>query len=276
MKNLLFNIGLPRSGSTVLMKILNQNPDIFTTGTCPVPYLVDAIRQTSLNTPEFIAMPMDSLNNASLGFIKQGMDGWYTSLTNKPTVISKSRVWVDHLNTLFALYKNPKFIVSLRDLRDIIVSFEKLKEKYPLMNGVSSTKFESFPLEKRIEIHCQDESANLGFALGKLSILLEYMNRYPSNFFVVRFEDLTTNPLVLFKYLYEWMNVPYYEHDLKNIDDGDYYEHDTVYRGWVSHKIKSKMESGTPQWPHFMKEYHSRSIIENNKLFYSTFYPEIK
>lgn len=276
MKNLLFNIGLPRSGSTVLMKVLNHSPDIFTTGTCPVPYLIDAIRQTSLNTPEFIAMPMDSLSKASLGFIKQGMDGWYTSLTNKPAVISKSRVWVDHLNTLFALYKNPKFIVSVRDLRDIIASYEKLKEKYPMMNGLSNVKFESFPLEKRIEIHCQDESANLGYTLSKIEILLEYMNRYPNNFFVVRFEDFTTNPAVVLKYLYEWMNLPYYEHDLNNISDGDYYEHDTVYRGWVSHKILSKLESGTPQWPKFMTEYHSRNIIDNNRLFYNTFYPEIK
>lgn len=276
MKNLLFNIGLPRSGSTVLMKILNQNPDIFTTGTCPVPYLIDTTRNTTLNSPEFMAMKMDSLNKATLGFIKQGMNGWYSSLTEKPTVVSKSRVWVEHFNTLFALYEKPKFIVSIRDLRDIVASYEKLKEKYPMMNGVTSIKFESFPLDKRIEIYCRDGSANLGFCLNNLIILLEYMNRYPENFFVVRFEDLTSKPLMLLQYLYKWMDLPYYEHDLNNIDEGDYYEHDTVYRGWVSHKIKSKMETSTPQWPSFMNEYHSRSIIDNNKLFYNTFYPEIK
>ena len=276
MKNLIFNIGLPRSGSTVLMNILNENPDIYTTGTCPLPFVVDNLRIITSKYPEFIAMDMDVLNNSLKGLVTGGINGWFNSLTNKPNVVSKSRTWVSHLNTLFSIYENPKFIVSLRDLRDVIVSFEKLKTKYPFTNkhdeGIS---FDSLSFNERIEIYITETNSNLGYALSYLNSLLEHIKKYPNNFFIMRYENLGTQPEFMLKKLYEWLELPYFKHDLNNIKKSDYYEHDTVYRSLVTHKIRKSLEPYEPQWQKYFNEEQSLKIMEHNETFYRTFYPEL-
>ena len=91
MKNMNFCLGLPRSGSTLLMNILQQNPTIFTSSTCPTPYLLEACKIQATSVSEFIAMDQDVMTKTLLSYIRHGTDGWFQSLTDKPNIISKSR-----------------------------------------------------------------------------------------------------------------------------------------------------------------------------------------
>lgn len=272
----MFCIGLPRSGSTLLMNVLNENPNIYTTGTCPLPYLFTGMQQASSQVCEFVAMDMDVLDKSASLFLKHGIEGWFQAQTKKPNVISKSRTWNEQLRYLFRIYENPKFIVCLRDPRDVIVSFEKLLRKYPhIIAGDVKQKFEHLSFDKRIELYCTDVSANLGRPLMLMPHVHEYMMQYPNNFFLFRFEDFCKNQEFSLKSLYNWMGLPEYKHNLNNIPPSDFYEHDPIYRALVSHKVRSNFEPMPPQWPEYMTKEQSNSVLLNLEWFYQTFYPEM-
>jgi len=276
MKTIHYAIGLPRSGSTLLMNILQQNPFVFTSSTCPTTYLLEGAKQAAGSVSEFIAMDQDQLNNSLTNYVRYGMQGWFSAMTDKPHVISKSRGWDTYLNFLFHAYENPKFIVILRDLRDIICSFEKLSYKYPIWNiGSKEDPFHMLPFEKRMEIWCTDIGGNLGLPLKNLTHVYEWMQRRPNNFFVTRFEDFNDNPVRTLRHLYQWLELPYFEHDLNNVPPAAQYEHDTAYRALVSHKTEKQVRKLEPSWPKMMNKFQSDLVIKNNIWFYQTFYPEI-
>lgn len=275
MKNVMFCIGLPRSGSTLLMNVLNSNPEIYTTGTCPLPYALDSMKQVASQVSEFVAMDMDALDRSMSNFIKFGIEGWFQAQTNKPNVVSKSRTWDQQLRYLFRIYDRPKFMVVLRDPRDVICSFEKLLAKYPhVFMGSREWPFEWNDFNKRIEYYCTDAGANLGRPLMMMPHVHEYMQRYPSSFFVFKWEHFCADPHGSLDDLYRWMGLPAYRHDLNSIPPSDYVEHDAVYRSIVSHKTRSKFEPIPPQWPKCMTKQQSDTVLHNLGWFYSTFYPE--
>jgi hypothetical protein len=258
------------------MNILQQNPMIFTSSTCPTTYLLEGAKQAASNVSEFIAMDQDQLNNSLTNYVKHGMNGWFEAMTNKPIAISKSRGWDKYLNFLFHAYENPKFIVCLRDLRDIICSFEKLAYKYPVWNiGSKEDPFHMLPFEKRMEIWCTDVGGNLGLPLKNMQHVYEWMMKRPSNFFLFRFEDFNENPNRSLQQIYRWLEMPNFEHDLNNVELAKQYEHDTAYRALVSHKTERRVRKLEPSWPKIMDERQSQLVLQNNEWFYKTFYPEI-
>lgn len=276
MKTIHYAIGLPRSGSTLLMNILQQNPNIFTSSSCPTTYLLEGAKQAAGNVSEFIAMDQDQLNDSLTNYVRYGMQGWFSAMSDKPVAISKSRGWDKYLNFLFHAYNDPKFIVIIRDLRDIICSFEKLSHKYPVWNiGSAQDPFHMLPFEKRIEIWCTDVGGNLGLPLKNLTHVYEWMQKRPNNFFIHRFEDFNERPRESLQAIYRWLNMPNYEHDLNNVPQATQYEHDTAYRALVSHKTEKAVRKLEPSWPKIMNEHQSLLVVKNNEWFYKTFYPEI-
>jgi hypothetical protein len=256
------------------MNILQQNPMIFTSATCPTPYLVDAVKEKADSVSEFHAMDQDVLTESLAGYIKGGNNSWFESLTDKPVAISKSRYWHGHLNMLFHIYKNPKFILNLRDLRNIIGSYEKLLHKYPQWTvGTKEDPFHMMPFDRRLEVYFGDTS--LGRPLASLRHIFEWMQRRPECFFVFRFEDFNEKPTECLKSLYEFLQLPYFEHDLNNIQQSEQYEHDTVYRAMVTHKTESTLKYLEPSWPKIMTSEQSARVVEHNTWFYKIFYPEV-
>ncbi len=82
MERLFFQSSLPRAGSTLLQNILAQNPDIYATPTSGVLELVYAARANYSNSPEFKAQDPELMKNAFLSFCKEGLTGFYESITD--------------------------------------------------------------------------------------------------------------------------------------------------------------------------------------------------
>ena len=276
MQQLHYCLGLPRTASTLLMNILNENPRIFTSGSCCMPYLFDACQERSGTVSEFIALDKDVLNKSYLNFLRQGMRGWYEAMTDKPIVFSKSRVWAEWLPTTVAIDPNSKYLVIIRDLRDIICSFESLIWKYPQVdyNG-DEGRFHQLPFEKRMQIYCTDIASLLGRPLKILPHVMEVAHKNPNSFFFLRHEDFNEKPRESLQMIYKWLGEPNFEHDFDNIPKPDYYEHDTCYRSLVSHKTRTKLDKLEPRWPKVMTEEQSKMVIENNRWYYEAFYSEV-
>ena len=275
MQQLHYCLGLPRTCSSVIMNILNENPNIFTTGTCSMPYFVDACQERSGTVSEFIALDKDVLNKSYINFLRQGMRGWFEAMTDKPIVFSKSRIWAEQLPHTFAIDPNSKYLVILRDLRDIICSFESLIWKYPEVGyGTAESLLHQQPFENRMEIYCTDTMSMLGRPLELLPHLIEVAQRNPNSFFICKHEHFNEQPRETIQHIYQWLGEENFEHDFDNIPKPDYYEHDTIYRSLVTHKTRTKLEKLEPRWPKIMTEEQSKVGIDNNRWYYETFYPE--
>ena len=278
MQQLHYCLGLPRTASTLIMNILNENPRIFTTGSCCMPYFFDACHTRSNEVSEFIALDKDVLNKSYINFLRQGMKGWFEAMTDKPIVFSKSRIWSEFFPHTFAIDPNSKYLVILRDLRDIICSFDSLLWKYPQVTykgttGSTEKLFYQIPFENRMEGYCTDTQSLLGRPLHMLPHLMEVAQKNPNSFFFLRHEDFNEKPREAIQQIYQWLGEPNFEHDFDNIPKPDYYEHDTAYRSLVNHKTRTKLEKLEPRWTKVMTEEQSRVIINNNLWYYETFYP---
>jgi hypothetical protein len=125
-----------------------------------------------------------------------------------------------------------------------------------------------------MELYCTDEASNLGRPLQMLPHLMEVAQKNPNNFFICKHEHFNETPKKTIQHIYQWLGEPNFEHDFDNIPKPDYYEHDTVYRALVSHKTRTKLEKLEPRWPKIMTEEQSKAVIDNNRWYYETFYPE--
>tara|TARA_X000000368_G_C22872634_1_gene641608 strand:+ start:105 stop:884 length:780 start_codon:yes stop_codon:yes gene_type:complete len=258
------------------MKIMNENPRIFTTGTCCMTSFVNACQDQTQHVSEFIALDKDVLCKSYFNFLRQGMRGWFEAMTDKPIVISKSRTWAEWLPHTFAIDPNSKYVVILRDLRDIICSLDSLVWKYPEIKfSFGDIPVHLQPFEKRIELYCNDDKSLLGRPLQFLPHVMEVAHKNPNSFLILRHEDFNEKPREALQVVYKFLGEPDFEHDFDNIPESDYYEHDTVYRSLVTHKTGTKLKKLEPRWPKVMTKEQSEGVIYNNRWYYELFYPEV-
>jgi sulfotransferase len=273
MNKLFFCGGLPRTGSTVLMNILQQNPRIFTTGTCALPDLLhQQILIKSRYREQFQAMSLDQADKAMYGLIHGATKGWFEALTDKPVVISKNRSW----SNLFHLYPDSKYICMVRDLRDIVESFEKINQR--------TLALHSFADDNAL-VPAMSESEKFGYYFKSYNVLsdalandvvrmMEVFKKTPSKVLFVRFEDFTKDPNYILKKVYNHIGEEYYSHDLDNINQSVLFEHDHAY-------FKERTDHQTaPSFQYYKEPLRTLSIrfqqevVNNYKWFYEGFYPD--
>ena len=271
MEKIHYFLGLPRTCSTVITRLLNQNPRVFASNTCGTPYFFHFCGEAIHAGLEFHAMDMNLLNKCYKNFLYQGMKGWYETLTDKPIIMSKSRVWMDYLPQLFAIDNDSKFIFTVRDLRDILCSYEALTWKHVHLKG----DIHKMNFENRIKNMTDPNSpTKLGPWLERLPSFLEAANRYPDKIKFIRQEEFTHQPEVVLEDIYEFIGEKNYKHDLDNIPDAPYTEHDNSYRQPITHEVGKKFKNIKSKWVDYYTKPESDWILENFNWYFRLFYPE--
>lgn len=235
-----YQSSMPRSGSTLLQNLLGQNPDFYVTATSGVLELIFGARANYTNSPEFKAQKASETKRAFLNFCRQGMEGYFRGLSDKPYVIDKSRGWGVHFDMLEMIFsEKPKIICMVRDLRQILSSMEKKFRQSPerlrsIENHANLTGTTTF---KRAIQGLQ--SPPVGLALDRL---LEIHHRgWSKNMLFIRFEDLTTDPDGCLKKIYQYLDVKEFKHNFDKIEQITQ-EDDSVFGIVGLHDIKPKLE----------------------------------
>jgi sulfotransferase len=217
MATLFYQSSFPRAGSTLLQNILAQNPAIYVTPTSGALELVFGARLNYSNSAEFKAQEPEAMRRAFLAFSAAGLKAYFASLTDKPYVMDKSRGWAIHFDLLQAIFdEEPKIICLVRDLRQILASFEKKfrqePDKYrPVENHANLTGTTTF---KRALSALQIPP--VGLALDRL---IEVRQRgWADKILFLRFEDLTTKPAAVLKSVYDYLGLPVFAHDFNNVE----------------------------------------------------------
>ena len=237
-EKIFFQSSLPRSGSTVFSNIIAQNPDFYVTPTSGVLELVYAARANYTSSPEFKAQDSELMKKAFLEFCNKGVHGFFESITDKKYVLDKSRGWGIHYDFLNSFYPNPKIICMIREPMDIFCSMEKKfrQNQHKDVGMVNHAQMQGISTAQRIDIWANSQPIGLAFNRLK-EIILQGIDKH---MLFVRFEQLTMNPKVEMARVYEYLELPYFEHDFDNIAQTTK-EDDEVYGIYGDHTIQPKL-----------------------------------
>lgn len=276
MKDLHFIIGLPRTGSTILTALLDQNPEFYATGTTPLPSIIENVISQIGPQNDFDTVNHKLLEKQTYGLMRGCIEGWHGSETDRPVVFSKSRLWIVLYDELKKLYPSAKFIFCVRDLRSIVLSFEKLLPQFPFLR---------FPLKEaeNLTVGRLNKRNRLKYWLyheySALGIMHKYMPKFyddyrdtPSDFFIFRYEDFGKDPKKTMDDLYRFLGYETFEHDFKNINFTPK-EHDTAYWSYVDHTVGKEVKYLEPDYSVFGGL--NEEILHENSEFYKFFYPEL-
>jgi sulfotransferase len=190
--------GLPRSGTTLLSALLNQNPDIYVTTTSP---FVEILWRNNLVWKEENTVGTHNIQEAKIPFLRKLADAYYSELTDKPIIIDKRRHW--QCVTNIELYKKvygelPKIICPVRSVDEIIASYIKIYKKNKLEFG-----------------HEGDWEGKFELAYRQLKDCFE--SGYKDCLLLIEYDDLIDDTANTLGRIYEFMELPEYGHNLNYV-----------------------------------------------------------
>ncbi len=204
-KQLFLLAGLPRSGSTLLGTLLNQNPNIYvphTSSFVEILWRNYSIWNDQSCAEDFMGNKMQQIK---IPFLKKLFQSYFSELTDKPIVIDKRRSWqtIENIKMYKEIFgKKPKIICTVRNLEEIIASYKSL---YLQNNKKWDTKFLT---GNRFE---NDFS----------SLKYTWNSEFKDCLLLIEYDDLVKNTQKTINKIYDFIGQPYFEHNLKNIVSDD-------------------------------------------------------
>jgi sulfotransferase len=211
MKEFNFITGLPRSGTTLLSTILNQNPDFNSEISGPLARFTRAIIEQSSDQGGYrFQCPPEKRKELILALF----DTYFKDST-ATTNFSTNRGYPLMLPLLKDLFPETKVIACVRDIKWILDSFETLVRKNPY--SVSGM----FSPEENVNVYTRtqsllNESRTLGFAYQALK--QGYFSTERSMMLIVEYDDLAKKPRTEMERIYKFLGKPYFEHDFDNVE----------------------------------------------------------
>jgi len=234
-KNFHFLSGLPRSGSTVLSAILNQNPSVYVTPTSP---LVDQLISNhtiwnNLQTVKANPIPQQ-LDNITREIIHAM---W--AHETKPIIIDKNRGWGKNMlaaNYLFE--KDMKMVATVRDIPSIMASW------LTLMHRNSGGPFDQMIMKRglpvtddvRLDIMWKEMVADC------VDTLNTALRTSPNNIILVHYDELVLSPKTVLSNIEDFLQLPPHTYDINNINTTTKDDDLTAWGFNGMHTINSKLE----------------------------------
>lgn len=236
MKNFYFISGLPRSGSTLLCNILAQNPNLFVskaTSGCH-----DVLFNVRNQWDRLIEHQAEGVDYSQLKRVLQNILNSYHT-TDKNFIVDKGRGWLSLIEMIeFITGQNPKIIVPVRNITEILSSFEKLWHNstgFTQWNFEQEDYFKSQTVAGRCDIWA-NQSQPVGLAYNRVT---DAINRgYKDKLLFVEFDNLTSLPYQTFKMVYDYLELDYYNHNFDNIEQYTKEDDEGVHRIPNLHKIR--------------------------------------
>jgi sulfotransferase len=267
-KRVFYNASFPRSGSTLLQNILGQNPDIYPSPTSGMFTMLLETRRIFTNHIHFQAQNQTELLPAFSSFLKNGINSYYGSLTDKPYAIDKFRGWIGEYNFVNSYDPNPKIVVMVRDLRSIFSSMEKRYRNNPLKDFNVTDYYNPIGNSTVTRLQHMVQQPMLNIPLENLWDCILQKNDKHIHF--IKFEEFCKFPMETMEELYDYLEIPYYEHDFNNIQQLTY-ENDQLGGSYADHTIRSTFTPPKEDFKEVLGDYTCQYIVDNYKWFYDYF-----
>jgi sulfotransferase len=242
-KTYYFMAGLPRSGSSLLSAILNQNPRIHAGPNSPVIGTMIGLENMLSNDEHFLANPKPE---QAKEIISNVIVNYYSDI-KKPVVIDKNRGWTDRMNYISGyLGTDPKIIVPVRDMTEILASFISMRQR----NGFEINGKVNFIDEILIKMgrplndveRCKMLSGPNGIVGQSYNSLKKaIMEGREKQLHFVEYKDLIENPKETIQKIYEFLGEELYEHDFTNIISSSKLNDSQVYGFSDMHEVRKEL-----------------------------------
>jgi sulfotransferase len=221
--------GLPRSGSTLLSAILDQNPNIHAEGNSAVCQLMADVYISCTTPGKSIEQLMANNRDQTVHDLVSGIRGIYYKNVKKPIIVDKCRSWTLEGNfQMSKLFIDPniKMIVLERSVTEIVKSFGKLYKK---------NNNNRLTVERLL--------APMSEPLMRSIAGLEWAKKHNehNNFLFITYNELINDTKSTIDKIYAFCGWEPFAHDFTNITN-NHPENDEVYGLHGQHTIRAKVE----------------------------------
>jgi sulfotransferase len=258
-KQYYFLAGLPRSGSTVLSAILNQNPQVYVTPTSRLMEQLISCREIFHKLPSVIANP----NPQQVTNVCRQICNSMWDFRQENIIIDKNRGWGKNINALNVLFEQPpKVIATRRDLPSIMASWLTL-----LKNDNNHIK--SYFIKNNIEYTDENIMKELWFNMVKdcMESLQQCKIDCGENLLIIDYDNLVNSPNIEIEKITKFLNLPNHNYDYNNIQSDT---NDDDLSAWGInnlHKIRSSLQKTAKNPKEVLGEYLYNIFIELEKQY---------
>ena len=223
-KTLHFLSGLPRSGSTVLAAILNQNPATHVSTTSGLVHALESL--ANIWSLDKLLGENDPKRERHSQTMRGVINSFYEDIPEN-IIIDKARTWplipiMGAMNQV--LKRKPKIIATVRSISDCAASFVRIAKPEDM---------DEFMYSGQLIQHLKGSYVSLqsGYAYD------------PECFLFVEYDDLLANPKTELERIHKFLDLDTFEYDFNKIDGSIVQENDEELHGIAGlHDIKPKLE----------------------------------
>lgn len=231
-----FIAGLPRSGSTLLSSILNQNPRFSASITdALISYVRSIIVNTDAGSGIRSLVPVEKQRR----MMHSLFDSYYYD--GNEVCFNTNRAWAAHTNLCADLYPQSRIILCIREIPWILDSFEKLHQNTPYdlkaIYGNQDLPTVYHRTNSLIDLHAGG-SGLVGTSI--LNTKQALFSREQPMICVIEYNALCSHPEAVMRSLYEFLDEPYFDHDFENVS-ANYDEYDRALNMKDLHKVRRQV-----------------------------------
>lgn len=234
--------GLPRSGSSLLSAIFNQNSNVYCGPSSPVVTTMTSLEAHFETDELFKAYPKDCFKNSAIGSL---LDNYYSDI-DKPVIIDKNRSWNRRIGKIKEYYgiENPKIICTVRNLTEILASFITMIHR----NNSTGTNFVDRELTKlKLPINdftrCQLLASDGPLGRSYTSLEIAFKEGFQKNIHLVEYNDLIQDPEETMRGIYSFLEQDYYSHDFSNLYNVHREDDGAIYGLPDMHHVRTELKS---------------------------------
>ena len=242
MKKLALLCGVPRSGTTLLANLMAQNPTVYATATSGLRDTLLGIRSICDDNDSYRAMPPAERKERKLAVMRGALRGYFAHAEDK-VCFDKNRGWPASFEMMeWVLGDRSKAIVCVRDIRDVLASFEKLYHKASA--GMPELPEHRTALSRAEFVLRPDKPVGLA-----MNTVRDAVTRgWRSHMLFVEYDALCREPQAELDRIYTFIGEEPFDHDPMHVEQVTV-EDDSVH-GFVGlHDIRSEIKPQVHQWP---------------------------
>ena len=266
-KTFYFMAGLPRSGSTMLSSILNQNPRFYSGPSSPVLGAMFAVELNFTGSELYSGYPKPDQVREIIGSIPHH----FYSDVKKPIVFDKNRAWTARVPFIEGyIGQQAKILVPVRRVDEILTSILTMVHRNPFQEGQARVNFVDEQLIKtNTPINDYNRCMYLlndgGIVYESLNaIMMGFQQNVRDKMHFVDYNDLVDNPEKTMEDIYDFLGEEHYEHDFESLSNIHREDDLNTYGLGDMHEVHSKLEK-TSSSPESVLPKEILDLYEQNK-----------
>ena len=244
-KNFYFMAGLPRSGSTLLSSILNQNPRFYSGPSSPVVATMIGLENQFSNDELFLGYPKPEQAKQIIASILPQ----YYSDRQEPVIFDKNRSWTVRMNYIPGYFDiQPKVICPVRGTSEILTSFISMMRRNPYEVNGKINFIDEMLVKNNVPLTDDNRCEFIASPNGILGQSVEglrkaLMEGYDNSLHLVEYRDLVNNPKETVEKIYEFLGEELFEHDFNKLDNINRENDAQIYGFADMHDVRPTLES---------------------------------